>query len=104
MICDKVDDVTYIPSSTLGMGAISTSNCKALTKVEMFQSQSINIAPMGWEMVIGNDDQKLLIKVKMEVSIKTQRGIKLSDFKTTKDLWMLTENEFKAKVKEMLDL
>jgi hypothetical protein len=42
--------------------------------------------------------------VKMEVSIKTQRGIKLSDFKTTKDLWMLTENEFKAKVKEMLDL
>jgi len=35
-ICDNVNDVASIPSSTLGMGTISTSNGKALTKVEMF--------------------------------------------------------------------
>jgi hypothetical protein len=103
-ICDNVDDVTFIPSSTLGMGAISTSNGKALTKVEMFQSQSISIAPMGKEMVISNDDQRLLIKVKMEINIFLRKGIKLSNFKTTKDLGMLTKDEFKAKIKEMLDL
>ncbi len=55
-------------------------------------------------MVIGNDDQRLMIKVKMVVNIKTRRGIKLSHFKATKDLRMLTKDEFKAKVKEMLDL
>jgi hypothetical protein len=55
-------------------------------------------------MVIGNDDQRFVIKVKMEVNIKTKKGIKLSNFKMTKDLGMLTKDEFKAKVKEMLDL
>jgi hypothetical protein len=55
-------------------------------------------------MVIGNDDQRLLIKVKMEVNIKTKRGIKPSNFKTIKDLGMLTKDEFKAKVKQMLNL
>jgi hypothetical protein len=66
-ICEDVDEITSIPSSSLGLEISSSPSGKVKTiKAEMLQCQSISIAIMAQKMVVGNDDQKALIKVKME--------------------------------------
>jgi hypothetical protein len=46
---------------------------------------------MAWEMVVNNKDQRILIKAKMKVSIKTKKKVKFSNFKVTKDLQILID-------------
>jgi hypothetical protein len=66
-ICEDVDEITSIPSSSLGFEISSSSSGKVKTiKTKVLQCQSISIAIMAQKMVVGNDDQKALIKIKME--------------------------------------
>jgi hypothetical protein len=54
---------------------------------------------MGRKTQVNNDDQKDLIKPNMEVNIKKKKQIKLANLKAIKDMGILIDVEFKAKVK-----
>jgi len=48
---------------------------------------------------MNNDDQRDLIKPKMEVNIEKKKQVRLANLKEIKDMGVLTNVEFKAKVK-----
>jgi hypothetical protein len=54
---------------------------------------------MGQKTQVNNDDQRDLIKPKMEVNIKRKKQIRLTNLKEIKDMGVLTNVEFKAKVR-----
>jgi hypothetical protein len=55
-------------------------------------------------MVVNNKNQRTLIKAKMKISINMKEHMTLNIFKTTKGLGVLTNVEFKTKVKEVSNL
>jgi hypothetical protein len=54
-------------------GSALESFGKNMTKVDVLQSQSLNIVTMACEMVTNNEDAKALIKIKMEIGFKKKR-------------------------------
>jgi hypothetical protein len=52
-------------------------------------------------MEVNNEDQRALIKVKMEVSLKNMQQLKLNNFKVDRDMRVLVDVEFKEKVREV---
>ncbi len=70
MVYEFVNELTSIPSSSSGFGFAHTSNGKTYTKVKMLQSQSNNFANMAHDMVVNSEDQRTLIKEKIEVNIE----------------------------------
>jgi hypothetical protein len=55
-------------------------------------------------MVVNNEDQRPLIKEKMEVNIKWKRHVKFNNLKAIRHLKLFINKKFKAKVKDVLDL
>jgi len=53
---------------------------------------------------MNNNDQKCLIKAKIEVSIKKKKQIRFVNLKAFKVMGVLTNVKFEAKVSELLDL
>jgi hypothetical protein len=41
---------------------------------------------MAWEMHVHNEDQKTLIKAKMEVNLKKKKHIRLNNLKMVRDM------------------
>lgn len=58
----------------MGVGGASRSFNKNMTKVDVFQSQSLSIVTMVRKMVINNEDVKALIKIKMEVGFSLKKA------------------------------
>jgi hypothetical protein len=48
---------------------------------------------------VNNDDQRDLIKPKMDVNMKKKKQVRLANLKAIKDMGALTNVEFKAKVR-----
>jgi hypothetical protein len=59
---------------------------------------------MAWEMVINNENKRILIKARMEINIKKKRTMRLTNLIMIKDLKVLTNVKFKTKVKDVLNL
>jgi hypothetical protein len=59
---------------------------------------------MVWEMQMNNNDQKCMIKAKMEINIEKKKHVIFANLKATRNMGVLTNVNFKAKVKELLDL
>jgi hypothetical protein len=55
-------------------------------------------------MQMNNNDQKCMIKAKMEINIKKKKQVRFANIKATRNMGVLTNVNFKAKVKELLDL
>jgi len=59
---------------------------------------------MAWEMVINNEDKRILIKTRMEVNIKKKITTRLINFIMIKDLRVLANVKFNTKVEDVLNL
>jgi hypothetical protein len=59
---------------------------------------------MVWKMQMNNDDQKCMIKAKIEINIEKKKHVRFANFKVARNMGVLTNVNFKAKVKELLDL
>jgi len=59
---------------------------------------------MAWEMQMNNDDQKCMIEAKMEINISKEKQVRFASLKVARNMRVLTNVNFKAKVKELLDL
>ncbi len=53
---------------------------------------------------MNNDDQKCMIKAKMEINISKEKQVRFASLKVARNMRVLTNVNFKAKVKELLDL
>jgi hypothetical protein len=67
MMWHPLGHVAWVWGSALG------SFDKNMTKVDVLQSQSLNIATIACEMVTSNEDARALIKIKMEVGFLRKR-------------------------------
>jgi len=54
-------------------GSALKSFGKNMTKVDVVQSQSLNIVTMACEMVTNKEDARALIKIKMEIGFLKKR-------------------------------
>jgi hypothetical protein len=59
---------------------------------------------MAWEMHMNNDDQKCMIKAKMEINIEKKKQVRFANLKVARNMGVLINVNFKARVKKLLDL
>jgi hypothetical protein len=96
--------VAPVVNSSPSFSSTPTPTNKGKTKGGYLQQYSQNIESMASTMEVDSKQHLVLMHAHMQITIGKTNKVKINNLKIARKLGVISEEEFKAKIKQILDL